>query len=86
MHNDSLKLASQRLRIIEGHLRKVCEMVEDEKHCPDIIQQSSAVQSALRKVDELLLEAHLRDCVKDAIKSGGGEKEIRELMETFKKR
>ena len=78
--------AKKRLGIIEGHLRKVREMVEEGKYCPDIIQQSTAVQSALKRVDELLLEGHLKDCVTEAIKSGGGEKEIGELLEAFRKR
>lgn len=81
-HEEVLK----RIKIIEGHLRKVREMVEDESYCPNILQQSSAVQSALRKVDELLLDGHLHACVTDAIKSGGGEKEIRELLVAFRKR
>ncbi|MEK7451128.1 MAG: metal-sensitive transcriptional regulator [Patescibacteria group bacterium] len=77
---------AKRLKIIEGHLRKVIKMVEDGAYCPDVIQQSTAVQSALRKVDEILLEGHLKDCVRGAIKSGGGDKEIQELLEAFRKR
>lgn len=78
--------AANRLKIIEGHLRKVREMVEEGKYCLDIIQQSTAVQNALRKVDELLLDNHLRECVSQALKAGRGEKEIKELIEAFKKR
>lgn len=77
---------AKRLKIIEGHLRKVMQMVEEGAYCPDVIQQSTAVQMALRKVDEILLEGHLKDCVKNAIKSGGGDKEIQELLEAFRKR
>lgn len=61
-------------------------MIEGDAYCPDIITQSTAVQSALRKIDEVLLDGHLRSCVTKAIKSGGGEKEIKELLEAFKKR
>lgn len=86
MHNNVKYQAIRRLSIIEGHLKKVKKMVEKEEYCPNIIQQSSAVQSALRKVDELLLEGHLRNCVTNAIKSGGGDKEIKELLEAFSKR
>lgn len=75
-----------RLRIVEGHVKKIRQMVEEGKYCPDIIQQSSAVQSALKKVDEILLKVHLESCVKKAIKSNGGEKEIEELMQAFKAR
>ena len=76
----------QRLKIIEGHLKKVREMIEKKSYCPEVIQQSTAVQNSLRKVDEILLEGHLKDCVSKALKSGGGEKEIRELLEAFRKR
>lgn len=86
MQKDIQKQSLNRLKIIEGHLKKVRQMVEDGAYCPDIIQQSTAVQSALRKVDELLLEGHLKDCVSQAIKSGGGDKEIKELLVAFSKR
>lgn len=78
--------AAKRLKIIEGHLRKVIQMVKDGAYCPDVIQQSTAVQNALKKVDGILLEGHLKDCVRKAIKSGGGDKEIQELLEAFRKR
>lgn len=86
MQGDVQKGAIERLKIIEGHLKKVREMVEEGKYCPDIIQQSTAVQNALRKVDELLLEGHLRECVSQAIKAGRGEKEIKEVIEALKRR
>ncbi len=86
MQSYTQKQAVNRLRIIEGHIRNVHEMVEKGAYCPDIIQQSTAVQKALRKVDELLLDGHIRDCVTKAIKSGGGDKEIRELIKAFSKR
>lgn len=78
--------AIKRLKIIKGHLEKVMEMVEKGDYCPDILQQSSAVQAALEKVDELLLENHLKTCLTSAIKSKGGTKEITEVMEAFKRR
>lgn len=78
--------ALRRLKIIKGHLEKVMKMVEKEDYCPDILQQSSAVQAALKKVDELLLESHLKTCLTSAIKSKGGTKEISEVMEAFKRR
>jgi DNA-binding FrmR family transcriptional regulator len=78
--------ALKRLKIIKGHLEKVIEMVEKGNYCTDVLQQSSAVQSALKKVDELLLEGHLKTCLTSAIKSKGGTKEISEVMEAFKRR
>ncbi|OGH17667.1 MAG: hypothetical protein A3C22_02195 [Candidatus Levybacteria bacterium RIFCSPHIGHO2_02_FULL_37_10] len=86
MRNDTKTEAIKRLTIIEGHLKKVTQMVQDGSYCPNVLQQSSAVQSALKKVDEILLKGHLDTCFKNAIKSNGGEKEIEELMDTFKAR
>lgn len=85
MQKITQKEAIKRLKIIEGHLKKVRLMVEGEEYCLDVIQQSTAIQHALRRVDELLLDGHLRDCVTRAIKSGGGDKEIKELLEAFRK-
>lgn len=86
MNAISRQEALKRLKIIQGHLEKVKQMVDNGKYCPEIIQQSSAVQSALKKVDEILLKGHLDTCFKNAVKSNGGEKEINELLEAFKTR
>ncbi len=86
MQDHIQKEALKRLSIIEGHLRKVKQMVEESRYCPEVIQQSTAVQKALRMVDEVLLGGHLNDCVKKAIQSNGGEKQIQELLEAFRKR
>lgn len=86
MNADIKTEALKRLKIIEGHLKKISLMVEDGAYCPSVLQQSSAVQSALRKVDEILLKGHLDSCFKNAVKSNGGEKEIEELMDAFKAR
>lgn len=86
MNATSKEEALKRLKIIQGHLEKVRQMIAQGKYCPDVIQQSSAVQSALKKVDEILLKGHLDTCFKKAVKSGGGEKEIAELLEAFKAR
>jgi DNA-binding FrmR family transcriptional regulator len=75
----------RRLKIIEGHLKKVTQMVEDDKYCIDVLQQSAAVQSALKKVDQLLLDNHLHCCVTNAIKKNKSKKAIQELLEVFKK-
>ncbi|MCL5019396.1 MAG: metal-sensitive transcriptional regulator [Patescibacteria group bacterium] len=85
--NTNVKLeAAKRLKIIEGHLKKIGKMVEEGNYCPSVLQQSAAVQSALKKVDEILLKGHLETCFKNAIKTNGGEKEIEELMDAFKSR
>jgi DNA-binding FrmR family transcriptional regulator len=75
----------RRLRIIEGHLKRVRKMVEEGRYCIDVIQQSLAVQSALKKVDELVLENHLRSCVAEA-KGKKREEKLEEILELFRKR
>lgn len=78
------KKVAQRLRIAIGQLQKVLSMVEEDTYCIDIIHQSQAVQSALKKVDALLLDNHLKTCVVSQIKEGKIEA-IKEVMEVFKK-
>ncbi len=76
---------TRRLKIIDGHLKKVIQMVESDRYCVDVLQQSAAVQSALKQVDQLLLYNHLHSCVADAIKGNKGDKAISELLRIFKK-
>lgn len=59
-----------RLKIARGHLDKVIDMVDKGTYCIDVVHQTMAVQSALRKIDELILENHLKTCVADSIKNG----------------
>jgi len=73
-----------RLRIANGHLSKVLAMVEDEKYCIDVINQSRAVQHALKEVDYILLENHLKTCVVDYVKRGKTEQSVEEIMRVFK--
>lgn len=80
------KVTINRLKIIEGHLKKVREMVENEKYCIDILNQSLAVQNALKKVDELILEDHLKTCVARAIKTNNSNGSIKELLKLFRRK
>jgi len=75
----------KRLQIIEGHLKKITKMVKNNEYCIDILHQSQAVQAALKKVDNLILQNHLNSCVVDAIKQGKKEEVIKEVMEVFQK-
>lgn len=82
---DKKKELLNRLARVEGHLKKVKEMVENDVYCIDIITQSLAVQSALRAIDEIILVKHMETCVQDAFanKKGVTEK-IQELTTTLK--
>ncbi len=73
-----------RLKISQGHLKKVIKMVEEDQYCIDVIHQSQAVQRALEEADALVLENHLKTCASDAIKSGRQEEAIKELMNVLR--
>ncbi len=75
-----------RLQIARGHLDKVLRMVQHDEYCIDILTQSQAVQAALREVDALVLENHLKTCVTDAIKGNQKDQAISEVVKVFRKR
>ena len=75
-----------RLKISKGHLEKVIQMVDKDEYCIDIVHQLLAIQSALKNVDEIVLENHLKTCVADSIKKGESEEAIKEVMEVLKKK
>lgn len=83
---DSKQKIIHRLLIAKGHLEKVTNMVSEGEYCIDIVHQSLAIQSALRKIDGLVLESHLKTCVADSIKSGRSDDAIKEVMEVFNKK
>lgn len=74
-----------RLKITEGHLKKVREMVEKDAYCIDVLHQSQAVQAALKQIDALVLQKHLNTCVVDAIKKGKHQEVIKEILAVFQK-
>jgi DNA-binding FrmR family transcriptional regulator len=67
---DIKKRALHRSKILQGQLRGVEKMIEDEVYCMDIITQSLAIQKSLASLNKLILENHLRTHVKDMIGSG----------------
>lgn len=75
-----------RLRSIEGHIRAVIRMVEEDRYCVDVIKQTKAVQSAISKTNALLLERHLNHCVSSAIRSNDRQERgriVSELLDIF---
>ena len=63
----------KRLRRVEGQVRGLAQMVEDDRYCIDVLTQISAVNKALQSVAVGLLDDHLRHCVADAVAAGGPE-------------
>jgi CsoR family transcriptional regulator, copper-sensing transcriptional repressor len=85
MENDS-NSTIRRLKTVEGHLRGVIRMVEEDAYCIDVIRQIQAVEAALNKVSSKILEDHLNSCVITAIQ-GNDRKErervLKEITEVF---
>ncbi|WP_047986589.1 metal-sensing transcriptional repressor [Ornithinibacillus californiensis] len=73
-----------RLKRIEGQVRGIQKMVEDDRYCVDILVQISAINAALKKVGFQVAERHVKHCVSHAVQSGEGEASIDELMEVLK--
>ena len=83
--NDLKERVVHRLKIVQGHLKRVQRMVEDDEYCIDIIHQSQAIQKALKEIDNLTLENHLKGCVVEAIKDGRQDEAVIEVLNVFKK-
>ena len=66
-----------RLRRVEGQVRGIAKMVEDDKYCIDILTQVSAATKALQSVALALLDDHMAHCVVDAARAGGAEQELK---------
>ena len=78
------KSLTNRLNRIEGQVRGINKMLEDEAYCTDILTQVSAVQSALNSFSKEILEEHVRTCVVNDIKDGK-EEVIDDLLKTIRK-
>jgi DNA-binding FrmR family transcriptional regulator len=74
-----------RLSRIEGQVRGLRKMVDEDRYCIDVLTQVSAVQSALESVALLLLRDHTQHCVAEAIRSGEGSDKVRELSEAVER-
>jgi CsoR family transcriptional regulator, copper-sensing transcriptional repressor len=72
-YSDNKDNYAKRLRRIEGQVRGISKMIEDDKYCIDVLTQISAVNSALQSVALGLLEEHLSHCVSHAVAEGGAE-------------
>lgn len=88
MDQDQKQQILNRLNIIEGHIRGVKRMVEEDAYCIDVLNQTRAIAQALAKLDALILNRHLHSCVITAIRSedvGERERVIAELMQVFER-
>jgi len=74
-----------RLARIEGHVRGVKKMVEEDKECEDVLLQISAVQAALKKVYQIILKDHLENCLISAVKDGNDNNALDKLTKAIEK-
>lgn len=76
----------RRLRRVEGQVRGVQKMVDEERYCPDVLVQMSAIHESLRAVERILMKDHLQHCATEALRSGDAQQAQRtynELTELF---
>jgi DNA-binding FrmR family transcriptional regulator len=69
-----------RLRRIEGQIRGIQRMVDEEQYCIDILTQLNSVKAAVKAVGMGLLDEHVRHCVRDSIAQGDSEEKVEELL------
>ena len=84
MRKDIQKQVYNRLKRIEGQVRGLQKMVEDEKYCVDVITQSSAVRHALSSVEDLMLENHMSTHVVEQMKGSQSKKAVAEILKIYK--
>ena len=85
MKQEIKKSVTNRLRRVEGQVRGLQKMVDEDQYCIDIITQSSAIRSALSAVEDLMLENHLSEHVIHQMKQGQEKKAVDEIISVFKK-
>jgi len=84
MRQDIKKQVSNRLNRIEGQVRGLQKMINNEEYCVDVITQSSAVRSALSAVENLMLENHLSTHVAEQMKGKQSKKATEEILKVYK--
>lgn len=73
----------RRLKLLEGQVRGLQRMVEEDTYCIDVITQTSAVKQGLSSVEDILLESHLGHCVMHQVQSGQMKKAQEEIIKVY---
>ena len=81
MQNEAKAAVQKRLNRIEGQVRGLSRMVEEDRYCIDIVTQISAVKAALRRAEEEILRDHVSHCVEHAIASGDKKDQRKKIAE-----
>jgi CsoR family transcriptional regulator, copper-sensing transcriptional repressor len=74
----------RRLKILEGQMRGLQEMIKRDTYCIDVITQTSALKQGLSNIEDILLEGHLGHCAVNQIKNGKTEKAVGEILKVYK--
>lgn len=85
--DEEKKDLTKRMNIIEGQIRGVKQMIEDDRYCSDVLMQLSAINKAVESLENLILSSHVENCVVYEIQSGNLEivDEMMELIKRIKK-
>jgi len=84
-YSQDTRFLQKRLNRIEGQVRGIKKMIDEDRYCIDIVQQLTAISSAIDEVSLAVLQSHIEGCVSDAIREEHGGHHIKELMETIRK-
>ncbi|MBI5134127.1 MAG: metal-sensitive transcriptional regulator [Candidatus Taylorbacteria bacterium] len=74
----------RRLKIVEGQVRGLAEMIESDVYCIDVITQTSAVKQALSGIEDAVMENHLSTCAIDQVKAGEEDKAKEEILKVYR--
>lgn len=83
MNTNKTKLI-KRLKILEGQVRGLQNMIEKDIYCIDVITQTSAVKQGLSNIEDILMEGHLGHCVVNQIKKGETGKATSEILKVYR--
>lgn len=81
---DTKQKLIRRLKIIEGQVRGLQSMIENDTYCIDVVTQTSAVKQALSTFEDVVMEGHLSTCVVQQIKSGKEDKAVAEVLKVYR--
>lgn len=84
MNENAKKQASRRLKIIQGQVKGLDRMINENKYCIDVIHQSLAVKEALSSLEDFMLKNHLTEHVVKQMKSGRKDKAIKEILSIYR--
>ncbi len=84
MDDSHRQQAVRRIKIVAGQVQALQNQVDEDRYCMDVLDLSLSIQKALRSLDVLILENHLRTCVKEQIEGGEIDRSVAELLRLYK--